>query len=237
MLVARVVTQGERKTIVPSISPNLGNLPDAAYLFMEAYDRRQADSVRFNASVENDKGDVVLRADTMQYLRPGKSEVFLKLDHTRLPIGDYKLQVTVTPNQGGGNSSGPVLASSRRLFIIRWRGLPMGVKNLDLAVDQLRYIAKEEEISKIEDATSLEEKQKLLLEFWKKRDPNPNTPRNERMEQYYARVEYANKHFSHFMEGWRTDMGMVYITFGPPTPTSLVRRKVAARWVSQSGSG
>jgi hypothetical protein len=36
------------------------------------------------------------------------------------------------------------------------------------------------------------------------------------MEQYYARVEYANKHFSHFQEGWRTDMGMVYITFGPP---------------------
>jgi hypothetical protein len=37
------------------------------------------------------------------------------------------------------------------------------------------------------------------------------------MEQYYARVEYANKHFSHFMEGWRTDMGMVYIMFGPPS--------------------
>ncbi len=54
------------------------------------------------------------------------------------------------------------------------------------------------------------------MAFWKKRDPNPNTPRNEKMEEYYARVDYANKHFSHYIDGWRTDMGMVYIMFGAP---------------------
>jgi GWxTD domain-containing protein len=54
------------------------------------------------------------------------------------------------------------------------------------------------------------------MEFWKARDPNPNTPRNEKMEEHYARVEFANKHFKHYLDGWRTDMGMVYIIFGPP---------------------
>ncbi len=216
MLVARLIMQGDRKTIVPNISPNVGNVPDAFYLFMEAYDRRQPDSIRFNASVENEKGDVVLQTDTVQYLKAGRSEVFMRIEHSRLSLGDYKLTVTAGPVRGLADNSPQYLAASRRMFIVRWRGLPLGVKNLDLAIEQLRYIAKENEISKIQDATSLEEKQKLFLEFWKKRDPNPNTPRNERMEQYYARVEYANKHFSHFMEGWRTDMGMVYITFGPP---------------------
>lgn len=217
MLVARIVTQGDRKTIVPNISPNVGNLPDPFYLFMEAYDRRQADSIRFHASVENEKGDQVLQTDTVQYLYPGKSEVFMRIDHTRLPLGDYRLTVTALPMHGMPPNSPPFLAASRRSFIVRWRGLPLGLKNLDVAIEQLRYIAKEGELSKIEDAPTLEEKQNLFLEFWKKRDPNPNTPRNERMEQYYARVEYANKHFSHFMEGWRTDMGMVYIMFGPPS--------------------
>lgn len=33
---------------------------------------------------------------------------------------------------------------------------------------------------------------------------------------YYHRVEEANKLFSNFKDGWKTDMGMVYILFGPP---------------------
>ncbi len=218
MLVARVNTQGEKKTIVPNISPNVGNLPDAFYIFMEAYRRRQADSIRFDATVMNEKEEVLLQVDTVQYMQQGRNEVFMRIEHSRLPIGDYRLLVTATPDPSKGppDESRPYLAASRRMFIVRWRGLPLGLKNLDLAIDQLRYIGKDNEISKIQDATTMEEKQKLFFEFWKKRDPNPNTPRNERMEQYYARVEYANKHFSHFMEGWRTDMGMVYITFGAP---------------------
>jgi len=216
MLVSRIVPQGGKKTIVPNISPNVGNLPDAFYIFMEAYSRRQPDSIRFTASVTTEKGEEFLRTDTVEFMNPGRNEVFMRIDNSRLPLGDYRLLVSASPAQAGTDDTRQILAATGRIFIIRWRGLPLGVKNLDLAIEQLRYIAKEGEISKMEDAPSLEEKQKLFLEFWKKRDPNPNTPRNERMEQYYARVEYANKHFSHFMEGWRTDMGMVYITFGPP---------------------
>jgi hypothetical protein len=36
------------------------------------------------------------------------------------------------------------------------------------------------------------------------------------VELYYSRVEEANKQFSNFKEGWKTDMGMVFILFGPP---------------------
>ena len=77
-----------------------------------------------------------------------------------------------------------------------------------------------EEILSAFELMTPEEKQEKLLEFWKKRDPNPNTARNERMEDYYQRVEYANNKFTHYIEGWRTDMGMVYIMFGPPSDVS-----------------
>lgn len=36
------------------------------------------------------------------------------------------------------------------------------------------------------------------------------------IREYYDRVEQANKQFSNFKEGWMTDMGMVYVLFGPP---------------------
>ncbi len=94
--------------------------------------------------------------------------------------------------------------------------MPRLVKDMDLAIDQLRYIAKDDEFSILKDAQTTDEKQARFIEFWKKRDPNPSTPRNEKMEEFYARVEYSNKHFSHYLEGWRTDMGMIYIIFGPP---------------------
>jgi GWxTD domain-containing protein len=108
------------------------------------------------------------------------------------------------------------LAGTSRFFNIHWRGLPRSVKDLDVAINQLRYIATDAELSHIKDGATPEERQKSFVEFWKKKDPNPNTPRNEKMEEYYAKVEYANKHFSHYVEGWRTDMGMVFIIFGAP---------------------
>lgn len=38
----------------------------------------------------------------------------------------------------------------------------------------------------------------------------------EVIQLYYSRVELANLKFSNFKEGWKTDMGKVYILFGPP---------------------
>ena len=49
----------------------------------------------------------------------------------------------------------------------------------------------------------------------------------EAIEAYYSRVESANRHFSGWTEGWKTDRGLVHIIFGTPnmirkTPDSEV---------------
>jgi hypothetical protein len=36
------------------------------------------------------------------------------------------------------------------------------------------------------------------------------------MEEYFARVDYANEKFKSRRDGWKTDMGMVFIIFGNP---------------------
>jgi GWxTD domain-containing protein len=147
-------------------------------------------------------------------LKPGRNELILQVAHGNLPIGDYRLFVRARDTHSTEEDQS--LATTNRIVVVRWQGLPRSIKDMDLAIEQVRYIAKDNEFSLLKDAKNADEKQERFIEFWKKRDPNPNTPRNEKMEDYYARVEYANKHFSHYIDGWRTDMGMIYIIFGAP---------------------
>lgn len=80
-----------------------------------------------------------------------------------------------------------------------------------------RYIATPEEVNRYKQLKGEEAKRKFLAEFWKKRDPNKDTPINEMKIEYFRRVEYANQHFTvGNKEGWRTDRGRVYIMYGPP---------------------
>jgi GWxTD domain-containing protein len=216
MLLSRVSIQGEKRSIVPNVSSNVGDLIGKANFYLEVYNRSKIDSARLVISVLNRKGERVAESDTLVTLVAGKNERILQFDQSRLPLGDYRMFVRAFRASPWPSPDTAYLAVTNRTFIIRLRGMPKNMKDLDLAIDQLRYIAKESEFSALKDAKTEEEKQRLFLEFWKNRDPNPNTPRNERMEEYYLRVDYANKNFSHYIEGWRTDMGMVYIIFGPP---------------------
>jgi len=215
MLVSKLTMKEGKTVFTPSISPNVGEIAEPMHIFFEAYNDAQPDSILLEATVLNDKNREALRADTTIHLNRGRNQIFLRIDQTVLPIGDYKLFVQAF--RPGTSTTQNALATTSRAFIVRWNLLPKSLKDLDLAIEQLVYIAKDKELDYIKQASSADEKQKRFLEFWKKKDPNPNTVRNERMEEYYGRVEYANKYFKHYTEGWRTDMGMIYIIFGPPS--------------------
>jgi GWxTD domain-containing protein len=61
-----------------------------------------------------------------------------------------------------------------------------------------------------------EERENFIENFWRRRDPDPDTEENEYREQYYERIAYANEHFASGIPGWKTDRGRIYITFGKP---------------------
>jgi|DewCreStandDraft_4_1066084.scaffolds.fasta_scaffold31229_3 GWxTD domain-containing protein len=42
------------------------------------------------------------------------------------------------------------------------------------------------------------------------------------MRSYFQRVEQANRMFTSYKEGWKTDRGMIYIIFGPPEEVYLL---------------
>ncbi len=216
MLVRKLSTDGDRTSIVPSVSANVGNLTDGFHLFFESYNNITQDSFLLRATVFNEKREIKLTVDTVQWLATGRSQVFMKIDNTPLSLGNYTVYVQAFPLMKDTSLDPPPLSTTSRLFMVRWRGLPKGVDDLELAIEQMQYITKEKELDHIKAGATTEERQKRFLEFWKSKDTNPNTPRNEKMEEYYAKVDYANKHFKNYSEGWRTDMGMVYIIFGAP---------------------
>ncbi|MBC7362098.1 MAG: GWxTD domain-containing protein [Candidatus Aminicenantes bacterium] len=61
------------------------------------------------------------------------------------------------------------------------------------------------------------ERPKFIEDFWKRRDPYPETPINEFKEEYFRRIEEANRLFSEGgSPGWLSDRGRIWITLGPP---------------------
>jgi len=214
MLVSRITYTGEKRSITPLVSANAGTLSEPFHVFFESYSDSAIAQGFVSVIVHDAKKNQRLRTDTTLSMQAGRNPFFLPVDARSLDVGDYVVYVLVKSSEDEKEN---VIASTSRQFVVRWSGLPRTVKNFETAVEQLAYIAEKDEMEYINEGTTAEEKQHRLVAFWKKKDPNPNTARNEKMEEYYGRVEYANKNFSHYIEGWRTDMGMVFIIFGSPS--------------------
>ncbi len=80
-------------------------------------------------------------------------------------------------------------------------------------LEPLRYITTSREYQVLSSAGSV----KLAIDsFWLENCGNINRARAQ-IAKYYNRVQDANRHFTSYLEGWKTDRGMIYIVFGPPT--------------------
>ena len=82
--------------------------------------------------------------------------------------------------------------------------------------NDVAYIITNEERKAFKALATDEERENFIENFWRRRDPNPDTEENEYREQYYERIAYANEHFTSGIPGWKTDRGRVYIAWGKP---------------------
>lgn len=84
-------------------------------------------------------------------------------------------------------------------------------------LSEVRYIITSQE-RKIFSELPEAEREQFKKDFWVRRDPDPYTEENEYKEEYYSRIEQANKmFFGEGRSGWLTDRGRIFILFGPPT--------------------
>jgi len=104
-------------------------------------------------------------------------------------------------------------SSSCRLYKLERKLEPENAEFLN----KVRYI-----ITKKERKIFLElpdvEKEAFKEEFWKRRDPDPDTEENEFKMEYFNRIERANELFvGEGRDGWLTDRGRIFVLFGEPS--------------------
>ncbi|MFZ5947085.1 MAG: GWxTD domain-containing protein [Stygiobacter sp.] len=82
---------------------------------------------------------------------------------------------------------------------------------------QSKYIASKNEIDQYKKLDSLNAKREFLFRFWKNRDSDLSTERNEFKDEYMRRVLYANENFTVAgKDGYLSDRGRVYLIYGSP---------------------
>ena len=82
--------------------------------------------------------------------------------------------------------------------------------------NDVAYIITDQEKKAFKALATDEERENFIEQFWRRRDPDPDTEENEYREEYYERIAYANEHFTSGIPGWKTDRGRVYIAWGKP---------------------
>lgn len=100
---------------------------------------------------------------------------------------------------------------------IVWFNKPRSLWNIKFAIEPIQYLLEDEK--EYDNFIQGNDKQlrNKFQEFWKERDPTPDTPFNELQYEFYSRVDSANVKFSRKRSpGWRTDIGKIYILYGEP---------------------
>lgn len=100
-----------------------------------------------------------------------------------------------------------------------------GVSNNDEMINCTRYIMSKEEFESCKQA---QEKKAAIDKFWLTIGGS-NERARELLKRYYGRVKEANKYFSSYTQGWKTDRGMIFIIYGHPT--NNYRASGAEVWV------
>ncbi len=93
-----------------------------------------------------------------------------------------------------------------------YRDYPL-ITSADQMRSPLRYITSKNEFN---DLMMMKSAKDAVDEFWLDKTDNPDRAR-EMIRKYYNRVAEANRYFTSYHEGWKTDRGLIYIIFGPPT--------------------
>ena len=149
----------------------------------------------------------------------------------KYPTGSYSLLLSLFQD-----SAYVGLASSKRFYLINPSVVPVSTQvsltNMDVKSSEFGLYSEEEcddmfevctpmarELDKdtYEKLSSVDSKREFLFHFWKMRDMEPDTPRNEFKDEYMERVTFVEARYKTFTKrGVKTDRGRVYLINGEP---------------------
>lgn len=185
-----------------------------------------------------------------KFAKPGATAVLSQaLDISELGPGKYRLLLIATDHDAGSET-----VAARSFAIVDTASVHSGIadpSDVDLMVDIAYYYLSEAEKLQLNYLSS-EGKKSFIKQFWQSKDDDPTTPDNPVYNNAVQRFNYAVEQYStrsDLKDGWKTDRGRVYITYGPPDMVEDVpissHRQPYTKWtyyqieggVSTSGNG
>jgi len=128
-----------------------------------------------------------------------------------VPLGRGDLRVSPVGVANAPEMRVPFLVG----FSERW-----AVTQFDQMVSLLRYFDRQDLVEKLKTATRTQ-RAGAWHDFYTASDTLPSTPENEALDEYFQRVDQANRRYADPSgPGWLSDRGEVYITLGEPDQTS-----------------
>ena len=185
-------------------------LPKDTLLFVRAYTREFPIAIPPYARVQDESFD--FSPDSLFTIRSGDT---LKL----LKEGIYHFQVDSSQNAG--------------FTLFRFAsGFPRVVSHSAMAYP-LRYISTLKEYNELALHEGAADFQKAVDSFWLKAAGSIERGQ-ELVAAFYGRIQMANERFSSYVEGWKTDRGLIYTIYGPPS--EVYRNDQGETWVYGSSS-
>ncbi|MEX0856971.1 MAG: GWxTD domain-containing protein [Balneolaceae bacterium] len=159
----------------------------------------------------------VIQSSSRTLDQPGS--VLIEFAYTDLKKGNYRFEVAENLDNRGS-------LYKARDFSLKSDNYP-SLKNTRELAEPLYYLMDGKEYESLLAIKSPDSMKKEIDRFWLRNIRDSRVARNV-ISMYYQRVEEANKQFSNYKEGWKTDAGMVYILFGPPW--YIDRRLSSMQW-------
>ena len=209
IIASDIIETSEGIKIIPNIANMVTSQDSSLSFFYEIYSDKKRD-FKVAYSIFDKDNEVIMTKKYDLDINPGINEINEPIKNIIFSLGDYFLEIKLFDENNN------LLKRSGKKFSSKLFGFPLSITDLDLAISQMQFIAPPGEIDEIEEAGNYNERLKKFLAFWKRLDPSPNTVENETANEYFRRVEYSEATFKGYIKGWRSDMGMVYITLGPP---------------------
>lgn len=197
--------------VVPNVTRTFVDTQDRLAAYFEIYNRPERPVHRVAIEVrqrrDHKEYDDTLTVDSTRTMIP----VFYRRELPDFRSGQVELRMQGLDAQGK-----PIGDPVESYFQLEWSLFGMVEKDWTRTVDMLVHIATHDELEKLR-STPPGQRLRAFEEFWKSKDPSPETEENEWRDEYYRRIRFANRQYSNpFQPGWRTDFGMVYIKYGEP---------------------
>jgi GWxTD domain-containing protein len=154
-----------------------------------------------------DGGGRTVRDSTLAFpRRAGRGDIVLRPGIAGLTMGTYRMTVDVSVGSSRVRREGTFRIDESRISVLRD---PQMVRTV------LGYVATNDEMIALENAPD-DSLESIWTRFWARRDPRPESSANEALIEFMQRVEVATRNFGVLEPGWQSDMGRIYIKYGPP---------------------